>query len=301
MKRKITIFIVIILSICVTNTIYKNVEKRKQYIENYSISSSFVVFDTEYDFSPYENKNIIMNLETGKMEPINPATDNFTLSEVETFWDGENIYILKNNKWERISVPNLRVCSKPIKNGDSLFFIAEKQMENNSNSLYHIWKYVDGEFSLFHESSVSSDSLCIYDDILFFEQNHSRIMAKNINTGEVEFIVQGKNFCWKEPCETFFFETISNELAIYEIDSRKIEVLHSEIKMSGAPIYDRDENILLLLTYNNGRDWGDIIPEITIYYLDKNEYIYLPEYFNEMGWKYFNSALIFSLYKFYLI
>jgi len=280
--------------------IYKNVEKRKQYIENYSISSSFIVFDTEYSLSPYENENIIINLETGDIEPIDPATDNFTFSNAEAFWDGKNICISKNYKWEKISVPNLEVSSKPIKYGDTLFFIAKNQTENSLNNLYHIWKYDDRKFKLFHESSVSSDSLCIYNDILFFEQNHSKIMAKDINTGEVKLVTQGKNFCWKEPGKTFFFETILNELAIYDIDSKNIEILNHEIKMSGAPIYDPKENILLFLKYDNGRDWGDIVPEITIYYLDKNEYIYLPIYFNEMGWKYFDSTLMFSLYKFYL-
>lgn len=300
MNRKTILSIVLtILLICLINVICKNNKDRNQFKEDYCVSSSFIVVDTNLSFSPYENENIIINFETGSIESVTFENDTFSVGNSNVFSDRSNIYATQNGKLEKLFSSDLIICSKPVTYNNFVFFIAKEP----NNDEYHIFEYNGKEVELFYNAPVARDSIAIYDDTVFFEEKHesiSWIKSKNISTEEVNIIVKGKNFCWKDPGKSFFFETDSNALAIYDIESKSIEILNYEIKMSCAPIYDCSENILLMLKYDNGRDWGMMIPELTIYYLDKNEYIYLPIYFKNMGFEYFDGTLTFSISNFYL-
>ena len=230
---------------------------------------------------------IFAEMNTGKTEEIPIEEYGKPIGEANIVSDGQSIYNFDGEKWEKLPIEGYEVWFKPVKIGETVFFVAEDPFNTEGSDSY-IWKYENGKVEkLFEDKIWFYSGILAFDDNLIYCRWHRdalvslpiEIICYNVSSGKKEHIADGDSLCWKEEGKSLFYGYYGGPgLVLYDFESGTKTMVNEELYFGGPPVYNK-ENGVMLVQCKDPRGYAYSIIYIEgILYPENNDFVYWDSY-----------------------
>ena len=270
--------ILIIFLLCVLFIILYKMSYISQFRNKFALSSELVILDGE--------EATIISLSDGKRKTVPFSEVGEYIDETEFITNAGKIYYKESDTFRELLSTEFEVEQRPIVLGDTIYFMAEEPNDSSFFPDNYLWKYQNGNIEkAYSRPLVNANAILSYDSkILFVENddNTGRILCLDTISGEIKEVCSGDSICWKEDGKSFFYAPETGYLAVFDLDSLSSTFIGENIDIFASPVYNEEENVLLVFCHN---EYSSAYPAITtaFYYLDSNEYVYFSKYLKNMN------------------
>lgn len=245
--------------------------------EKYIIQSNIIKLDGE--------TLMLYDLSSGEKNTFSVDEYHFAINGASVISDGNSIYFFENERWNKLTINKYEIHNKPIIVDDSIFFVSPDPEDLSTFPKLFIWKYEKNIITKFSENPVwyGSNILAFEDNLIFVRNSDLSIVCKNLSSGSENHLGYGSCLCWKEKGKSFYFQAYAEGLALYDIASKEISIIDKKIDLHSSPIYDEEENILII-TCDDPRNYSSVSYSVAgLYFLNDNKFIYCDDYFKYVG------------------
>ncbi len=261
-------------------TVWANLEH-----ENIILHSNIIVLDNE--------SVCRIDLSTLSEERYSIEEYSKTFSQDVLIVENSNLIRIKNGKKEILFSTDKIILGTPTAINNNIYFIAFSEGDNSNAYLY---AFENNQIKRFWDLPVSASSdILVYGNKLFFVeatskrfeiinnnskksikkddfQWNSRVICKNVISGETDFICNGENICWKIPGEEMFVSTLSGGFKLLNLNNNTFEIIDEGLNVFCSPIYNVNEDVLFIVA-NNEKGTTSSVERSGFYYLDKKKFI----------------------------